>query len=119
MACVEVPGEFGDSFRRGLVRFVGRFWAAPQSTGARTSVRQARLFLAHAAHQPQSERKRRETPFWEREVYVGKVNEFILKGVSIDETRFGVKAISADGGESLVAAYAYPPRQKVEYQTVE
>jgi hypothetical protein len=50
---------------------------------------------------------------------VGKVNEFILKGVSIDETRFGVKAISADGGESLVAAYAYPPRQKVEYQTVE
>jgi hypothetical protein len=46
------------------------------------------------------------------------VNEFTLKGVSIDETRFGVKAIGNDGGESLVAAYAYPPRQKVEYQTV-
>jgi hypothetical protein len=59
------------------------------------------------------------SPFWEREIYVGKVNEFILKGVSIDETRFGVKAISVDGGESLVAAYAYPPRLKVEYKTVE
>jgi hypothetical protein len=59
------------------------------------------------------------SPFWEREIYVGKVNQFILKGVSIDETRFGVKAISVDGGESLVAAYAYPPRLKVEYKTVE
>ena len=59
------------------------------------------------------------SPFWEREIYVGNVNEFTLKGVSIDETRFGVKAIGNDGGESLVAAYAYPPRQKVEYQTVQ
>jgi hypothetical protein len=59
------------------------------------------------------------SPFWEREIYVGKVNEFTLKGVSIDETRFGVKAIGKDGSQSLVAAYAYPPRQKVEYQTIE
>jgi len=57
------------------------------------------------------------SPYWEKEIYVGKVNEFTLKGVSIDETRFGVKAIGIDGNESLVAAYAYPPRQKVEYQT--
>jgi hypothetical protein len=59
------------------------------------------------------------SPFWEQEIYVGKVTEFTLKGVSIDETRFGVKAIGKDGSESLVAAYAYPPRQKVEYQTVQ
>lgn len=57
------------------------------------------------------------SPFWEREIYVGKVTEFTFKGLSIDETRFGVKAIGNDGTESLVAAYAYPARQKVEYQT--
>jgi hypothetical protein len=59
------------------------------------------------------------SPFWEQEIFVGNVTEFTLKGVSIDETRFGVKAIGQDGSESLVAAYAYPPRQKVEYQTLQ
>ncbi|MGP8246965.1 MAG: M28 family peptidase [Bryobacteraceae bacterium] len=59
------------------------------------------------------------SPFWEQEIYVGKVTEFTLKGLSIDETRFGVKAIGKDGSESLVAAYAYPPRPKVEYQTAQ
>jgi len=54
-------------------------------------------------------------PFWEREIFVGKVNEYTLKGLSIDEVRFGVKAIGEDGTESLVAPYAYPPRQKAEY----
>ena len=26
------------------------------------------------------------SPFWEQEIYVGKVTEFTLKGVSIDDT---------------------------------
>jgi len=56
-------------------------------------------------------------PFWEQEIFVGKVTEFTLEGVSIDDTKFGVKAIGNDGTESLVAAYVYPPRAKVEYQT--
>jgi len=58
-------------------------------------------------------------PFWEQEIYVGKVNQFTLKDVSIDEAKFGVKAIGADGNESLVAAYVYPPRQKTEIETVQ
>jgi len=56
-------------------------------------------------------------PFWEQEIFVGKVTEFTLEGVSIDDTKFGVKAIGNDGTESLVAAYVYPPRARVEYQT--
>jgi hypothetical protein len=56
-------------------------------------------------------------PFWEQEIFVGKVTEFTLEGVSIDDTKFGVKAIGNDGTESLVAAYVYPPRGKVEYKT--
>jgi len=58
-------------------------------------------------------------PFWEQEIYVGKVTEYTLKGVSIDEARFGVKAIGNDGAESLVAPYVYPPRQKAVYETVQ
>jgi len=59
------------------------------------------------------------SPFWEREIYVGKVTEYTLKGVSVDEARFGVKAIGNDGVESLVAPYVYPPRQNITYETVE
>lgn len=59
------------------------------------------------------------SPFWQEEVYVGKVTEYTFKGLSIDEWRFGVKAIGNDGSESLVAPYAYPPRAKVTYETVE
>jgi len=51
-------------------------------------------------------------PDWEQEIFVGKVNEYLLKDVSIDELRFGVKAIDNDGNESLVAPYIYPPRPK-------
>ena len=56
-------------------------------------------------------------PFWQQEIFVGKVTEFTLEGVSIDSTRFGVKAIGNDGTESLVAAYVYPPSGKLEYRT--
>jgi hypothetical protein len=51
---------------------------------------------------------------WEQEIYVGKINEYLLKDVSIDDVRFGVKAIGNDGHESLVSAYVYPRRTKKE-----
>ena len=55
-------------------------------------------------------------PYWENEVYVGKVNEYTLKDLSIDDLRFGVKAIGNDGTESLVAPYIFPPRAKATYE---
>jgi hypothetical protein len=58
------------------------------------------------------------SPYWEQEIYVGKVNTYTLKDVSIDDAKFGVKAIGVNGSESLVTSYAYPPRQKVEIETV-
>jgi hypothetical protein len=59
------------------------------------------------------------SPFWEQEIHVGKVNTYTLKDVSIDDLKFGVKAIGVNGGESLVTTYAYPPRQKAEIETVQ
>ncbi len=59
------------------------------------------------------------SPYWEQEIYVGKVNTYTLKDVSIDDAKFGVKAIGVNGVESLVTSYAYPPRQKVEVETVQ
>ena len=58
-------------------------------------------------------------PYYDHEIFVGKVTEFTLKGLSIDDVRFGVKAIGNDGTESLVAPYVYPARNKVTYETVE
>ena len=49
-------------------------------------------------------------PFWEREVYVGKVSEFTLHNLSIDDAVIGVKAIDAEGVESVVSAYVLPKR---------
>jgi hypothetical protein len=51
---------------------------------------------------------------WEQEIFVGNVTEYLLKDVSIDDVRFGVKAIDNDGNESLVSAYVYPSRPKRE-----
>jgi len=59
------------------------------------------------------------SPYWEQEIYVGKVNTYTLKDLSIDDVKFGVKAIGNNGTESLVTPYAYPPRQKTEILTVE
>jgi hypothetical protein len=56
-------------------------------------------------------------PYWEQEIYVGKVTEYLLKDVSIDDVRFGVKAIGVDGTESIVAPYVYPARKKVVIET--
>jgi hypothetical protein len=53
-------------------------------------------------------------PDWEQEVFVGNLNEYVFKDVSVDDVRFGVKAIDNDGNESLVAPYVYPPRVKRE-----
>ena len=59
------------------------------------------------------------SPYWEQEIYVGKVNTYTLKDVSIDELKFGLKAIGKNGSESLVTAYVYPPRQRTEIETVQ
>jgi hypothetical protein len=58
-------------------------------------------------------------PYWEQEIFVGKVTQFTLKDVSVDDMKFGVKAIGNDGSESLVMAYVYPPRQKAEIETIQ
>jgi hypothetical protein len=58
------------------------------------------------------------SPFWEQEIFVGKVNEYTLKDVSIDDVRFGVKAIGVDGTESIVTPYVYPARRKTEIETL-
>jgi hypothetical protein len=59
------------------------------------------------------------SPYWEQEIYVGKVTQYLMKDVSIDDLKFGVKAIGVDGGESLVAPYVYPPRVKTEIETIQ
>ena len=59
------------------------------------------------------------SPYWEQEIYVGKVNTYTLKDVSVDDLKFGVKAIGVNGAESLVTPYAYPPRVHVEIETVQ
>lgn len=56
--------------------------------------------------------------FWEREIYVGNVQEFILKDFSIDDVVIGIKAIDKDGVESLVAAYPDPSRRFREPEQV-
>jgi hypothetical protein len=58
-------------------------------------------------------------PDWEREIFVGVVNEYVLEGVSIDAVTFGVKAVDREGHESLVSAYVNPPRPRVTFETRE
>jgi hypothetical protein len=57
--------------------------------------------------------------YWEQEIYVGKATQYLMKDVSIDELKFGVKAIGVDGGESLVSPYVYPARLKTEIETIQ
>ncbi len=42
-------------------------------------------------------------PQWTHSRYVGKVNEFTLEGIIIDNYLFGVAAVGRDGNESVVA----------------
>ena len=51
---------------------------------------------------------------WEQEIFVGNVNEYVFKDVSVDDVRFGVKAVDNNGNESLISAYVFPPRPKRE-----
>jgi hypothetical protein len=55
------------------------------------------------------------SPNWEQEIFVGKVTTFTIKDLSVDDVRFGVKAVGEDGTESMVAAYVTPPRAKATY----
>ena len=49
------------------------------------------------------------SPFWEHEIFVGKVTEYTLPGMSIDDVVLGVKAIDKEGHESLVSPYVDLP----------
>jgi Peptidase family M28 len=51
-------------------------------------------------------------PYWEKEIFVGNVTEYLMEDVSIDEMVFGVKAVDKDGNESLVSAYTDSPRPR-------
>jgi hypothetical protein len=55
-------------------------------------------------------------PFWDHEIFVGKVTEYTIPELSIDDVVIGVKAIDDKGHESLVSAYIAPlyPRRKIE-----
>ena len=59
------------------------------------------------------------SPYWETEIYVGKVTQYLIKDMSIDDMKFGVKTIGIDGTESMVAPFLYPPRVKVEIETIQ
>jgi peptidase M28-like protein len=56
--------------------------------------------------------RRTTAPYWEREIFVGKVTEYAMPDLSIDELVFGVKAIDKEGNESLTSPYVQGPRQK-------
>jgi peptidase M28-like protein len=56
-------------------------------------------------------------PDWEHERTVDNVTELVLPDVSIDDYVFGVAALSAEGQESLVAAYVVPTRPETTIQT--
>ncbi len=54
---------------------------------------------------------------WEREIFVGTVNEWVLEDSSIDTSCFGVKAIDREGNESLVSAYVFTRRARGNFET--
>lgn len=58
-------------------------------------------------------------PFWEHELFVGKLTQYTLPGVSIDDVVFGVKAIDMDGHESLVTPWVAAPYPFRKIETAE
>ncbi len=48
-------------------------------------------------------------PYWQRSILVGKVNEYVMPNVSIDDIVLGVQAIDKDGNQSLVTPYVQTP----------
>ncbi len=98
----------------------GRSFALP--LGRSTSGYDAELFWADP--NPESDLagyavvvRDTKSPYWEREIFVGKVNQYTLKGVSIDEVVLGVRAIDQAGNESLVSAYVNPPYKQKKLET--
>jgi hypothetical protein len=63
--------------------------------------------------------RRTTAPFWERRIFVGNVNEFLMPGMSINEVVFGVQAVDRDGNASLVSAYTLPEYPRVRVKTAE
>jgi hypothetical protein len=58
-------------------------------------------------------------PFWDHEIFAGKVTEFTLPGLSIDDVVLGVKAIDLQGHESLVSPYVASPFNRKPIELVE
>jgi hypothetical protein len=56
-------------------------------------------------------------PYWEQQTFVGKVTEYTLPAVSIDDIIFGVKAVDNEGHESLVAPWIATPYQLRKFET--
>ena len=56
------------------------------------------------------------SPYWEKAIPVGNVNEHLFDDMTIDEYVFGVSAVDKEGNESLVSAYSMPPRSKRVYR---
>lgn len=56
-------------------------------------------------------------PYWERQIFVGKVTEYTLPGLGIDDIIFGVKAVDSDGHESLVAPWIAAPYALRKFET--
>jgi len=57
--------------------------------------------------------------FWEQQTFVGKVTEYTLPGLSIDDIVFGVKAIDTEGHESLVAPWIARPYALKKIETAD
>ncbi len=58
-------------------------------------------------------------PFWEQQTFVGKVTEYTLPGLSIDDIVFGVKAIDSGGHESLVTPWIAAPYTSKTIETAD
>ncbi len=48
------------------------------------------------------------SPVWERETWVGNVTTYTISDVSIDDVVIGVKAVDAEGNQSVVSSYMEP-----------
>jgi len=48
------------------------------------------------------------SPVWERETWVGNVTSYTMSDLSVDDVVIGVKAVDADGNQSLVSPYMEP-----------
>jgi hypothetical protein len=57
--------------------------------------------------------------FWEQQIFVGKVTEYTLSGLSIDDMVFGVKAVDSEGHESLVAPWIAAPYVLRPFETTD